>query len=399
MLPRVKIYFDNGALQSVSPGPDGVFGIVTTGAVVANKFALATAYTLRSFDDLEANYGITSVNNPGIVKVVSEFYAEAGDGTEVWLMAFAPTVSMEDMVDPELLNAKSLLITARGRLRGLIVSRTPAEGYIPTIVAGLDDDVPAALLKGQQLSEWATTTLYAPIFILLEGKYFSGNPIDLTDLTQDTKDRVGILIGDTASETEGATMGLLSGRLAVVPVKRNPARVKNGPVKALSIYIKDKKVEDADVTAIHDKGYITFRCFVNRTGYFFSDGFLATKTNDDYRQITARRTADKAYRIVYDTMLEELVDEIELNADGTLPLPVAKAWEGKIETAIGIQMTAEGDLSHNVNDPKDRGVKAFIDASQNVQSTSKVIAKVRIKPFGYARFIDVYIGFTAVSTN
>jgi hypothetical protein len=59
-------------------------------------------------------------------------------------------------------------------------------------------------------------------------------------------------------------------------------------------------------------------------------------------------------------------------------------------------MTANGELSADVTDPKDRGVECFIDPTQNVISTSKVNIKIRIKPFGYARYIDIYLGFKAV---
>ena len=398
MLPRVKIYFENGALGSVIPSPDGVLGIICSGVTVAGTFSLATAYTLRKFDDLKTNLGITTANNPNIVKMVTDFYATAGDGTEVWIMAFANTVSLTDMLDKTLAYAKLLVQAANGRLRGIIASRTPAQGYSPTVTHGLDDDVYAAVLKAQELAEWATTSLFAPLFVIIEGRNYSGVAADLSDQTLATKNRVGILIGDTVSDSGNAMMGMIAGRIAAIPVHRNIGRVKDGPIQSLVAYLKDKKVELADPESVHDKGFITLRTFVGRSGYFFSDDILCTLVSDDYRSLTARRTIDKAYRIAYDTHLQEVLSEISVNEDGTMQPAMVKSWQGMVENAIALQMTANGELSADVTNPKDRGCECYIDEKQNVVSTSSITIKVRVRPFGYARYLDVYLGFTTVST-
>ena len=156
-------------------------------------------------------------------------------------------------------------------------------------------------------------------------------------------------------------------------------------------------LEVADVESIHDKGYITLRTFVGKNGYFYSDDYLATKVIDDYRSLTARRTIDKAYRIAYNTLLEQLLDEIPVNDDGTMQYPMIKSWQGLVESAIALQMTANGELSADVTNPKDRGVQCFIDPTQNIVSTSRINIKVRVRPFGYGRYIDVYLGFKTVT--
>jgi hypothetical protein len=397
MLPRVKIFFENGALGSVVPSPDGVLGMVLTGAAVAGKFVLGTAYQIRKFADLETTLGITTVNNANIVKQVGEFYDMAPEGTELWLLGCANTVSMATMCDKDEAYAKTLIIASNGRVRGIIVSRTPAGAYVPTITHGLDDDVAAALIKAQALGEWAAVSRFAPVFVLIEGRSYSGTPADLSDLTLTEYNRAGVLIGDTVSDSKNACMGLLAARIAVNPVQRNIGRVKDGALPTLVAYIGNKAVELADVESIHDKGYITLRTFVGRAGYFFTDDSLATKVSDDYRSITARRTIDKAYRIAYDTMLEQLLDEIPVNEDGTMQLTMIKSWQGLVENAIANQMTANGELSADVTNPKDRGVECYIDPTQNVVSTSLVKVQVRVRPFGYGRYIDVYLGFKTVN--
>jgi hypothetical protein len=395
MLPRVKIVYENGALGAVSPSPDGLLGIVCT-AVATTKFELSKPYKLSSLDSLAA-LGVTEENNAALHKIIREFYAEAGAGTEVYVFGVADTVKMSDMLDVTKPYAKSLVEATNGTLRGIIVSRTPASSYTPTIATGLDSDVFVAIQKGEELATWATDVKLAPLFVMVEGYAYSGNAIDLKDLSQDSHNHVGVLIGDTVADSKNAAVGVLAGRIASIPVQRNIGRVKDGPVNAITLFVGANAAETADVSSIHDKSYITFRTFVGRSGYFFSDDVLASLPSDDYSHLTARRTIDKAYRIAYNALLDELLDEVPVNADGTLQAAMVKSWQGKVETAIANQMTANGELSADSTDARDKGVQCYIDYNQNVLSTSLIKVQLRVRPFGYARMIDVYLGFTTTN--
>lgn len=394
-LPRVKIYFENGLLGSVADSADGLLGLAVTATAVAGKFELARAYVLRSLSGLD-DLGITADEadaNAFLYKQVKEFYAEAGEGTAVWLMGFPNTVSQSAMVDKTQNYAKLLIQEAEGALKGLIVAIKPAVGYVPTIEDGLDADLKTAMSNAQELAEWATTSLYAPLFVILEARHFSGNVADLLDLTDYSYNRVGVLMGDTANSTNGAAVGTLAGRIASAPVQRHIGRVKDGALAPITAYIADKTVSQADVESINDKGFITFRTFVGKAGYFFADDSLATETADDYRSLARRRTIDKAYRVAYAALLEELNDEIALSADGTIAPAIAKSWEQEVETAIINNMTAEGNLGVDPTEDTDTGVQCAIDTTQNVVSSSKIEIVLRVKPYGYAKYIDVKLGF------
>jgi hypothetical protein len=399
MLPRVKIDFANGALGAVSPSPDGVLGLVCTAVAVASTFNLLTAYKLTSIDDLTA-LGVTEANNPGLYKQVREFYLEAGTGSkaELWIFGVADTVTLAQMTDSTVATyARTLLQAANGAIRGLIFARKPAGGYTPTVTNGLDSDCFTAVTNAQALCAYSQDTYQAPIFAIIEGRAYTGIPANLTDMRQATTNRVAVLIGDTASDSTHACVGLLAGRIAKIGVQRNIGRMKDGALAISAAYLKDKKAELADVAAVHDKGYISIRTFTGRVGYFFSDDPLCAKVSDDYSQLTARRTVDKAYRIAYDTLLEELLDELPVLPDGTLQPSLVKAWQAKVEKAISLQMTANGELSADQTDPNDRGVQCFIDHTQNVVSTSKVTGTIRVRPFGYARYIEVSLGFATIT--
>jgi hypothetical protein len=405
-LPRVKIYFENGALGSVAPGADGVVGLaVTAVAVPATEsvpagFQLNTAYVFRKLDDL-VSLGVTPAVNDGnafLYRHVKEFYAEAGDGAELWVMGFANTVAQSDIVNKDAPNsAKQLIQAAGGRIRALGVAYLPANGYTPTIANGVDSDLTAALQNGQSLGKWATEALYAPLFVLLEARHYTGVATALSELSENSYDRVGVFLGDTVKGSNGAAVGLLLGRVARIPVQRHIGRVRDNALNTLTAYLKDVPAELADVETVHDKGFITFRTFVGKAGYFFSDDFLATAVTDDYRSIARRRTIDKAYRIAYQTLINFLNEEIPITESGELVPAMVKSWESEVESAIITQMTAEGNLGVDTTEAQDTGVQCFIDYAQKVVSTGKVEVVLRVKPYGYAKYIDVKLGFVTMN--
>ncbi|MCL1942801.1 MAG: DUF2586 family protein [Candidatus Azobacteroides sp.] len=399
MLPGIKIEYKNGNLGIVNPSADGLLGLICTGVSVDEagedcKFALNEVYSLRKLSDL-LTLGITGKEkdkNANVVKLVKEFYTEAEEGTKVFLMVFPQDTTISEMLDwNEENSVKKLLNYANGEIRGLIVS-------------GTDPDMKNAMEKAQNLGEKVTKSKYAPIFTILEGCNFNGIAGDLPNLAEYTHNRVGVFIGDSEVEIDKETgskkssaLGLLAGRIAKIPVQRNIGRVKDGAVATVKAYIGDVAVESADPESIHDKGYITFRTFTGRSGYFFSDDVLATDSDDDYCFLARRRTIDKAYRIVYNTLIDELMDEIPVNEDGTLQAAMVRSWQGKVESAVARQMTANGELSADPTDPNDKGVICEIDSTQNVVSTSRIDVNVKVRPFGYARYIEVHLGFTTVT--
>jgi len=399
-LPKVSIAFSNGALGTVVPSADGCMGVILTGVAVTGPpaFTLGTSCYIDKFSDLATNYGITAVNNPSIVKFFTDFYNHAPSGTRVWFMGLANTVTMTQMVnDGTATYAHKLRKDANGEIRGLFVCRTPSAASTPA--AGFDPDVPTAYTAAQVMANNGAET--PPIFCIIEGRDCTGIASDAADLTTRSLNRVGVMVGDTVSAGTAlvnAAMGILAGKIAGSPVHRNIGRVKDGAIASTTAFIKATSIEQADYTGWHAKGYITFRTISGKGGFFFCDDPLAASATDDYAHITARRTIDKVYRIAYGVMIEKLLDEIYVNEDGTMQASVIKAWQGDVENAIALSMTANGELSADIAKPSDRGVRCFIDPAQNVVSTSKVIVQVRVRPFGYARWIDVNLGFQTVTS-
>ncbi len=387
MLPRIKIQFLNGQLGTVGESPDGLFGLVCGAAAVTKTLELGKAYTLHTFDEL-ATLGVTSENNPRLYKHVQDFYTEAEEGTKLIIFPVDKAKTFTELCDKNTGVIKELITAENGALRGIFVAGDGREATVTT--NGLDNDLFTALPKAQQLAEWATVSLYAPLFIILEGRGYKGGVVK--DLHKETYNRVGVLIGDTVKASEGAAVGLMAGRLATLPVQRNIARVKNGALKPITMFLGEKPVEEnaSAVSDLYDAGYITPRKYVGKAGYFFTDDRLACEQTDDYAHITARRTIDKAYRIAYTALLDLMMDELAVNDDGTLRHGIIMAWQQMVENAVNRAMTAAGELSADENGA---GCKAYIDPKQDVLSTSKIELVLKVRPFGYARYVDVKLGF------
>ena len=405
MLPYVKIDFANGAIGASEPMDDGVTGLVCTAAAVTqtvngkteNVFALNTPYLITKLDELVSK-GITSDSsdaNATLYKAVKEFYDEAPDGSKLWIMGVADTVTLADIVDKTKDNAKKLLIAANGTIRTLAVKIKDKSGYTPTVTTGIDGTVRTAITNAQSLAEWATETLFAPVMILLEGRHYTGNAETLVSnpINTGNDNRVGVVIGDTVADSKGAAVGLLAGRIASIPVQRSIARVRTGSITATMMYIGSVAAELGNPATINDCGFICPRTFVGKAGYYWSDDKLAAEASDDYSLIPRRRVADKAYRITYSTLINEVAEEISVTDDGKISAPVVKAIQTAVESAIVNNMTSRGNLGNDPSDPNDMGVECYINTDQNIVATSRLDVQLRIKPHGYSKYIEVSLGF------
>lgn len=404
MLPNVKIDFANGLLGSVGAMNDGVVGLIATATAVTQTinghsvatFALNTPYKITALDQL-VEKGVNSAStgaNANLYKCVKEFYDEAPVGSELWVMGVADTMTVEKMVDKTEDNgAMKLVRAANGDIRVLIVKVTDAAGYTATVTRAIDAKVETAITNAQALAEEATSALYAPLFVILEGRHYSGAAASLPRLDEGNENRVAVLVGDTVADSRGAAVGLLAGRIAAIPVQRSIGRVRTGKIGATTLYIGSVTAENGDPGTINDAGFICPRTFVGKSGYFWNDDKLATAPTDDYALIPRRRTIDKAYRIAYQTLVDTLNDEVPVTDEGKIAPPYVKSVEAAVESAIINLMTSVGNLGVDPQDPNDMGVQCYINPDQNIVATSKLKVKLRVKPYGYSKYIEVDLGF------
>lgn len=401
MLPGLKINFTNGNIGNVVSTEDGVLGLVASAVAVADTFALNKAYEVKNMQDVAA-LGITpDVNNYHFYKALEEFYNEAGSGTKLWLMGVAKTTTVSSWFTVDVATGKApveiMLDKANGEISGVWTAYDPSDAV--TVENGMDANVPLAISAAQKLAEDYAAKNYAPFYVILEAYDFTGVITDLPDLLLRNDNRVAVFIGDTKMRTgevahKGAASQVLAGRLAKIRVQENPGRVKRGPLDSLTAYIVDTAVEDVDVEALHDKGYVTFRTHARKAGYYITDDRLATDPEEDYNGIARRRVIDKAYRLAHNIASEEILEDFTLTNQGTIDPFYAANVEGNIEREIATNMTANGELSASPTDKDDLGVSATFDTEANVSTSNKINLTLSVRPKGYARFFEIALGYS-----
>lgn len=389
--PNVNIVFENGNLGVVATSPDGVCAIVAS-AIANGTFALNTVYTVFSLQEAVTLGIIGGTSNYELHKTIKEFYDEAGTGTELWIYGVAKTRTLDQLVS----DSAALLTASDRRIRFVILKFAPT--VAATIAAGIITGFPATLAAAQALAVNYTETKIHPVIFIIEGYGYTGVPADLVGFSLTTYNRVAVMIGDTEKRTgtnasKGAAVGVLGGRLAKNQVQVNVGRVKDGALKPLQFYILDTPVEQVNIDTLYDKGFITTRTHVGKSGYYFVDDQLACTVADDYHYITRRRVIDKAFVLANATLTNFILDTVPLGVDGKISPTYAKVLETEIERVISQEMTAKGELSGDVTIKGDTGVKALIDLEERIAVTSSLKGSIRVKPHGYSRFLTFGIGF------
>lgn len=388
-LPNVIIDVRREGLGQVAVTKDSIMGLILPGVAVTDKLVLKKAYAIYGLKDAEA-IGITQLDADGETagvnlaawKQVRDFYNEAGNGAKLWIIVSGEAL-MNSNVDFTLpaCAAKTLIDAANGEIAVIGVCRgvTPST----TVVDGLNEEVWDAL-NSVQLGAKAYQELIMPFSAVIEGLGFAGDASTVKDLKTMNAHRVSILLA--APESDGvAGVGQYLGRLAAIPVQRKASRVKDGALTNMNGYLTDGAGAESRVGALntlHDKGYIVYRTFPGKSGFFYSGDPTATAPTDDLNTISRNRIIDKAIKIAYNVYVTELDDDVPITAQGNIEPAVCGALQEKIEAQVKGNM--EGEIS---------AFNAYVDPNQNILSGLPLDIVLDITPKGYLNPIKVSIGF------
>lgn len=390
-LPNVNITLQNGQLGGVLQTADGIAGMVLTGATYGT-ITVGTPNLITSLTDAE-NQGLNSTNNAFAYRQVKEFYDEAGVGAQLYLMLVDNTNKVDHIADKTNANgAITLLNYAAGKIRilGVMTDDTAVypSGTGLSVTHAINNDCYTAIANMQNLANQYFNA-QTPFRAVIGGTSYDGST-GLTLETNSAYNRVSVLIGDT-QVSKGAALGLFLGRLATIPVQRKVSRVRTGPLTNTAAFIGSTSADvSPNVSIIADAGYITFRTFPNKNGYYFSGDPTCTATTDDYNSLARGRVIDKAQILAYATFVNEVDDEVSVTSDGKIDPGYAKWLESQIENQINLTMTANQEVS---------GVSCFIDTNQNILSTNILNVVLKVTPVGYASDIEVQLGFDNPALN
>ncbi|WP_044203867.1 DUF2586 family protein [Flammeovirga sp. OC4] len=393
-LPNAKINLLNGQLGR-SETDTGEYLLVLTGVAVASKIGLNEPKRVTRLAEAEALGLDAQYDTDNSLKVyydVAGFYSVADEGTPLWIMLIADATTMSDALNKDNDIVQKAITEADGVISLMGINRVPDGAYSPTITEGIDPDVISAVKNAHELTV-ATQAYKTPLRVLIGGRGFDGSVTDLYDFSQDAYNGAGVVLA--SDEASGyPSVGFTLGWAAQGSLQEAISKVKRGQLPIEQGYFTDgtkvkvNKSEEGAQTeqdVIYNKRYIALRRFQNRDGYYFSGFLAATAASDDYSELQRGRIIDYALRIAYNTMIEEIDDDIDIDESG-FPAPAEmKSIEGAVSEALGDALIKTGYAS---------GVIVEINPNQNLLATDSItLDRLAIRPKGYPKYLEANLGF------
>jgi hypothetical protein len=173
----------------------------------------------------------------------------------------------------------------------------------------------------------------------------------------------------------------VAAREALVPVQNDLGRVKDGSLLGvLSILRNEAVTPDLD-----NLNFTTARTIQGKPGFYITNGHMLEAPGSDYVKSQNRRVMDLACTIAYPATVQFLNDTLRLNAaGGTITPNQAATIQDQVNGALQAGLVSKGAAI---------ATQVVIDQTNNVYASSTMNETIRVQPFGYARFINVNIGF------
>ncbi len=174
-------------------------------------------------------------------------------------------------------------------------------------------------------------------------------------------------------------------RIASQDIRRDVARVRQdregGPLAGVTKLYRDEfTTEGLDAAR-----FITLRTFAGQAGFYVTNGRTMANGGSDYQFLQFRRLMDRACTVNYAELFNFLNDDVvRTNDDGTILEADARAIETKVNGALTADLTSKGRVT---------STSVTVTRDNNILSTQTLKTKVRIRPKGYAKFIETDIGF------
>lgn len=409
MIPSVNINITNGNLGIQPPSSNGVT-VILVAAPAAPTAGYGVAFSVISLAQVKAAFAHAD-NAPVVEAFEKGFFAEASEGTKVYVLAMAPSTPLATLLAAT--NADKALILAGGEARLLAAIKFPPSGYVPTITDGFDEDVHDAVTAAQNLATaWASKNLGFRFFV--EG-FGATSSAEAKDYSTQANRNGAIVVAKVAGSSAIATL-LAAGRASKVQPQENIGKIKTGSLNiaaADSVYItgttKPENESDANINQWHTKRYITMVKNEIASGYVFADDITLTTPTDDYNNLRYGRVIDNAQRVAFAAYYEELKDDVEVDENGRLATVQEKALEQKIESAIDAamrnQLSKKDDgtadvvclVNPNATEYAALYAKNNVTPNFNIIQSETVYLFVFLRPKGCLKYINVYLGLTATA--
>lgn len=183
---------------------------------------------------------------------------------------------------------------------------------------------------------------------------------------------------------------LVSAKQALVPISEDLGKVARGSLPDIIVNLPDGSSglvhDEESKPGLDSARFSTLRKIRGLPGYYITNGRMFAPPGSDYTYTQYRRIIDRATLLLYTISNQYINTEVRVNQDGTIYEVDARA----IETKVFQYMYS--DLRNNIT-----SIQIQVDRTNNILSTQTLKVRANIQPFGYAKFIELTIGFTPVS--
>lgn len=184
-----------------------------------------------------------------------------------------------------------------------------------------------------------------------------------------------------------------SARSSAVPIQQDLGRVKTGPVgqipgslpAAVGIPVgATPLLRDEQVTPGLDAGrFLTLRTIIDATGFWITNPNLMAPVGSDYKWLQYGRLIDVAARALRQVAMQFLNDGVFVNNDGTI----------QDANAITIEETCTNYVRNSMPQGSFSALQILVDRTVSILQTSILPIALRVTPLGYAKFIQLDVGF------
>lgn len=175
---------------------------------------------------------------------------------------------------------------------------------------------------------------------------------------------------------------VVAGRLASVAPSESPGYVGRGALPLVDSLVRDERVTEG----LEDGRFTVLQTYIGLPGAYVADGRMMAASGSDFSTVQNRRVIDKASAIARAALLPFINSSVRVNADGTILDVDAVRIESRVEAQLRAGIVNPGDAT---------AVSAQVNRATDVLATSSITVTVRVRPLGYAKDIEIDIGFEA----
>ncbi len=166
-------------------------------------------------------------------------------------------------------------------------------------------------------------------------------------------------------------------------ISQDIGELAEGPLPGVTAIARDERL----TPGLDAGGFLTLRTHVGYSGFYVNNPRIMAPAGSDFELIQYRAVMDLACAVGRASILFYLNKSLLVKEDFTIAEIEALAIEARVQSALSQALVAEGHAS---------SVSVVVDRTVNLVTTKTLKAKLRVRPLGYVKTIDVEVGFDNV---